>query len=285
MTRLRALVDGVRAMDPVLLIARWSLLVLLVNSNEDPIVFVGLAIVAAVALPRPSIVLSPWFWAAAFVVIGLRQLATWHTVDDHIVVTTYWCAALALGLTARDARATLAASARLLLGVVFALAAAWKLGSGQFIDGTFFRFTLLFDDRFETVARWIGGSTPQDHRANVDAVNALLALDGRGPAAALVEGPRNILLAGVFTAWGVAIESAIAVSFLLPLRRRYEWLRHACLLAFAGTTYLIVPVGGFGTLLMLLGASQSSSERMRMTYLVAGLGLLVWAGVWPLIFL
>ena len=36
---------------------------------------------------------------------------------------------------------------------------------------------------------------------------------------------------------------------------------------------------------MLLGAAQASSERMRMTYLVAGLGLLVWAGVWPLIFL
>ena len=279
------MVEAVRTMDPVLLIARWSLLVLLVNANEDPIVFVGLAIVAVVALPRPSIVLSPWFWGAAFVVVGLRQLATWHTVDDHIIVTTYWCAALALGLTARDARGTLAASARLLVGAVFGLAAAWKLGSGQFVDGTFFRYTLLFDDRFETVARWIGGTTPEDNRANLEAVRGLLAVDGGGPAAALAEGPRNTLVAGVFTAWGVAIECAIAVSFLLPLRRRYEWLRHACLLAFAGTTYLIVPVGGFGTLLMLLGASQASSERMRMTYLVAGLGLLVWAGVWPLVFL
>jgi hypothetical protein len=217
--------------------------------------------------------------------IGLRQLATWHTVDDHIIVTTYWCGALAAGLGARSARSTIAASARLLVGGVFALAVAWKLGSGEFLDGRFFRYSLLFDERFDTVARWVGGTTSAEHAGNIDAVGDLVALDEVGPAAALAEGPRNVPLARLFTAWGVLIEGAVAVAFLLPLRRRLEWVRHATLLAFAGTTYLVVPIGGFGLLLMLLGSAQASWERLRMAYVWCGLALLVWAGVWPTIFL
>ncbi len=139
--------------------------------------FVGLAIVAVVALPRASILLSPWFWGAAFVVIGLRQLATWHTIDDHIIVTTYWCAALALGLTARVPAARSPPPPDCSWAPCSPSRPPGSWGPASSSMGRFFRYTLLFDDRFETVARWIGGSTPEDHRANVDAVNGLLAVD------------------------------------------------------------------------------------------------------------
>jgi hypothetical protein len=271
-------------MDPLLLLARWSLLALLVNSNDDAVVLVGVAIAAVVALPRRGLLLSPWFWAAAFALIGARQLATWHSIDDHIIVTTYWCLALALGLGARAVLPTLAASARLIVGLVFALAAAWKLGSGEFIDGTFFRYSLLFDDRFEAIARHVGGTSSSELRANIDALNALAAQPSAGSTTPLVEGARNVEVAWWFTAWGVAIESAVALAFLAPLRARHRWLRPATLLTFAGTTYAIVPVGGFGTLLMLLGAAQTTSERLRMTYLAAGVALLAWSAVWPILF-
>ena len=261
------------------------MLVLLVNSHEDLVVFVSVAVAALIALPRPRLITSPWFWAVAFVAIGLRQLATWHTIDDHIIATTYWCGALALGLAAREVRPTLAASARLLVGCVFALAAAWKLGSGEFIDGTFFRYSLLFDDRFETVAKWVGGTTAHQRQANLTALSHLFSLDHPGSVSALDEGPRNGVVAAVFTGWGAALECAVALAFLLPLRRRVEWLRHASLFAFAGTTYLIVPVGGFGSLLMLLGAAQASTTRLRMAYLGMGVALVLWAAIWPLLFL
>ena len=267
MTALRRAVDVVRDMDPLLLVLRWSLLTLLVNANDDPLVFVVVAIATVIALPRPSILHSPWFWAAAFVLVGGRQLATWHTIDDHIIVTTYWCLALALALTAREVLPTVAASARLLVGLVFALAAAWKLGGGEFIDGTFFRYSLLFDDRFEAVARWAGGTSRGDLQANVAALHGLTTLPAAGPSAALVEGPRNLAVATAFTAWGALIETVVAIAFLAPLRTRHEWIRPAALFAFAGTTYAIVPVGGFGTLLMLLGAAQTKSQPLRMAYL------------------
>lgn len=275
------------AMDPLLLVLRASLVVVLVNANDDPVLLLPLAVVCVVVLPRPAVLRSPWLWAALFVAVGARQLGTWHTLDDHVVATTYWCGAVALGLGARDPGATLALSARLLVGTLFAFAAGWKLFSGQFLDGTFFRYTLLFDERFEVVARVVGGMTDGMRAANVAAVTDLLA-GGSGPAAGpvvLQEGPAVPELALVFTWWGVAVEAAVAAAFLLPLRGRWRAARHGSLVAFVATTYAVVPVGGFGAFLLVLGAAQATTERARVAY-VAGIGVLIaWAALWPFVFL
>jgi hypothetical protein len=273
-----------REMDPLLLLVRASLIALLVNSNDDAVVMIPMALICLVALPRAKVVLSPWFWAGLFVAVGARQLATWSTVDDHIIVTTYWCGALALGLGARNPRATLGASARLLIGTLFAFAAGWKLSSGEFADGTFWRHAFLFDDRFAVIAHHVGGTADAIRRADHAAVDSLLQGSGTG-SVLLREGPRNVALANAFTWWGLVIETAIAATFLLPLRERWGWLRHACLFAFACTTYVIVPVGGFGTLLLVLGAAQASTERLRLAYYLGGIVLLVWSGLWPQLFL
>lgn len=273
-----------RDMDPLLLLLRASLIALLVNSNDDIIVMLPMALVCFVALPRPGLLRSSLFWAGLFVAVGLRQMATWSTIDDHIIATTYWCGALALGLGARDPRATLAASARFLVGALFAFAAGWKLRSGQFADGTFWRYSFLFDDRFAVVARHLGGTSDAARSANHAAVDALI--DGPGTGSVFLrEGPHNATLANLFTWWGLVIETAIAAAFLLPLRRRWGWIRHACLLIFTITTYVIVPVGGFGTLLLVLGAAQADTVRLRLAYYLGVAVLLVWSGLWPQVFL
>lgn len=278
------LLRRLRTMDPLLVVLRASLVVLLVNSNDDPLVMAGVAVLCLVALPRPAVLRSPWPWAVAFVAVGARQLATWHSLDDHIVVTTYWCGAIAAGLGARDARATLALSARGLVGLVFAFAAGWKVLSGQFLDGTFFRYSLLFDDRFEVVGRTLAGTTDRIRDADAAAVARLLAGPGGGEVV-LQEGPGGPALAMAFTWWGVLIEVAVALAFLLPLRGRWRGLRHGTLFAFVGTTYVVLPVGAFGALLLVLGAAQAESERLRTAY-VAGIGaMVVWAAAWPLLFL
>ena len=277
-------IGRLRAMDPLLLLLRASLVVLLVNSNDDPAVMAVVAVVCVAALPRPGVLSSPWLWAALFLGIGARQFATWHTIDDHIVVTTYWCAAIAVGLGARDPRVTLAVSARLLVGTLFAFAVGWKLMSGQFTDGTFFRYTLLFDDRFEVVSRVIGKTTDAARAADVAAVSQLLSGSGTGQVA-LQEGSGAVALAQVFTGWALVSEAVIAFSFLLLWHERWAWLRHGSLVAFAATTYLVVPVGGFGALLLLLGAAQATTDRLRLAYVVGIGGLIAWAATWPLLFL
>lgn len=283
---LRTARQWLRDAPPTVLLLRASLLTVLVNSNEDPPAFIAVAVICVIALPRAHLLERSWFWAALFFGLGARQALTWHLVDDHIIVTTYWCGALALALGARDTRATAAASARLLVGSIFALAAAWKLGSGQFIDGSFFRYTLLFDDRFATVAQALGGTTAPDLQSNIARVTDLLSGAGPGDqSVVLAEGPRNAAVARLFTLWGVFIEAAVAATFLLPLPRRHQWLRHAALVGFAATTYLVVPVGGFGVLLLVLGSAQATSTRGRLAYLLGALVLTAWTAVWPLLFL
>lgn len=273
-----------RDSDPLLLVLRSSLVALLVNSNDDPVVMGAVGVTCLVALPRPRLLTAPWLWGALCLAIGARQLLGWHQVDDHIIVTTYWCGAIALGLSSARPRENLAAAARLLIGSVFAFAVAWKIGSGEFADGSFFRHTLLFDERFETVARVVGGTSADVHRANLVAAEQALGRNDPTPIF-LGEGPRNMLVATIFTWWGIVIEAAVALSFLLPVRRRWEWVRTAALLAFATTTYLIVPVGGFGTLLLVLCAAQVGDDRTRIALMWGGAGLLLWAGIWPTVFL
>ena len=38
-------------------------------------------------------------------------------------------------------------------------------------------------------------------------------------------------------------------------------------------------------MLLLLGSVQAASDRLRIGYLWAGLALLIWAAIWPLLFL
>jgi hypothetical protein len=277
----RALVEA----EPLLLLARSSLLLVMVNSNDDAPAFLALAATCVVAIARRRILLSPWLWAAAFAGLGIRHLSDWHGLDDHIVASAYWCGAMALALSARLPLPTLAAAARLLIGSLFAFAAAWKLGSGEFMDGRFFRYSLVFDDRFRTVAEVVGGTTDVMDAANHQALQGLVDADEPGQAITLREGTRNVPVAWVFTIWGALVEAAVAVTFLVPLRRRWGWLRHAALIAFAATAYVIVPIGGFGALLLVLAAATVETERARATYLAASLVLAAWAGIWPVIFL
>ncbi|MDP1804949.1 MAG: hypothetical protein Q8K72_07280, partial [Acidimicrobiales bacterium] len=262
-----------------------SLLAVLVNANDDVLLLLAIAGASVVALPRPSMLRSPWLWAALFAAVGTRQLLGWHQMDDHVVVTTYWSGAIALALSATDPRRTLAAASRLLVGTVFLFAAGWKLRSGEFADGTFFRYTLLFDSRFETVARGLGGTTDALLTDGAASLQRLATAPEVGTDALIQEGARNPALARVFTTWGIAIESLVAVAFLMPLPRRWEWCRHGSLLAFAVTTYLVVPVGGFGTLLLVLGSAQASSDRLRVAYLWGGVALLLWSWIWLPVFL
>ena len=248
-TRLRALVDAVRAMDPCP--AHRAVVAARAAREQQR----GPDRVRRLGGRRPSS-RSParrsccrrGSGAAAFVVIGLRQLATWHTVDDHIIVTTYWCAALALGLTARrcprHAR-RLRPTARRAPCSPSRPPGSWGPASSSTGRSSGTRSCSTTGSR-----PWPGGSAGAHRRttdANVDAVNGLLAARrartrrrARGGSA---QQPR---WQACSRAGGWRSSAPSPSSFLLPLRRRYEWLRHASLFAFAGTTYLIVPVGASG---------------------------------------
>ena len=158
---------------------------------------------------------------------------------------------------------------KLLIGMVFGFALLWKLAlSPDFLDGTFFRVTLLTDPRFADLSRLAGGlsaETLASHREflqqHADAGIRLLA-PMRDP-------PGLRLLAQGLTAWTLAIEGLLAAAFLWPGRRGPARLRDAALLVFCATTFAVATVAGFGWLLLAMGIAQCPAEggRTRALYL------------------
>jgi hypothetical protein len=137
----------------------------------------------------------------------------------------------------------LARSARLLVGLLFLLAAVHKAAlSPDFVDGRFFRRALLVDARFESLTHLLGvdAETLAANRALVEADPHLAT-----PAGAVVETPALRAAARVLTWAALAMEGAVALSFLAPLRGAWVRLRDVALLVFCATNYPVAPVESF----------------------------------------
>ncbi len=261
-----------------------TLVLVALNANEDPALFAAAVVGMAVGIVRADWSRTPWWWLTTAALLGIRQVLDWEGVDNHVVVTTYWCLALGLGLLANDPVRTIARTSRLLIGLVFAAAVYWKLRSPDFVSGEFFRFTLLFDDRFDHVARWIVGLDQVDIDANRSAWNALAGGDP-DTVVALEGGPRLGLVAVSMTWFALVVESAIAIAHLAPLRGRWPLARPISLLGFCLGTYLVVPVGGFGCLLATMAlADDQLPAPWRRAYLWLFAGLVVYGPVWWALF-
>ncbi len=72
------------------------------------------------------------------------------------------------------------------------------------------------------------------------------------------------------TALTALIESALAVAFLWPGRGALAALRDPLLLVFCAGTYALVPVPGFGWLLLAIGIAQCPAERRVLRGLYVG---------------
>ena len=143
--------------------------------------------------------------------------------------------------------------------------------SPDFLDGRFFRVTLLTDPRFGDAALLIGGLSSEQLAANRKALQTL-------PAGAelleppSVEEPARLRLLATAATWGiVALESAVALALLLPASTVRSAVRHLVLLLFCGTTYLFAPVAGFGWLLLAMGVGQLDETQvgLRRAYVAA----------------
>ena len=243
---------------------------------------------AALVLISPRALRTPAIWAALAALVAVRIADDWPLADNHIYLIVYWALAIALSLRAGDIARGLATTSRWLLGLAFAFAVIWKLLlSPDFIDGRFFRVTLLTDPRFAEAAMLIGGLSGDELEANRRALAPMP--EGAALVEPLVvkETPRLRLLAVVST-WGIVLlESCVAVVMLVPARQPFIIsLRHVLLLMFCLTTYAFAPVAGFGWLLLVMGAAQTRDTDVwvRRSYVVAFLLVLFysevpWAGL------
>jgi hypothetical protein len=173
---------------------------------------------------------------------------------------------------AADVRPPLALSARLLVGLAFLFAVLWKaVLSPDYLDGRFFRVTLMMDDRFAGAVMLMTGLSAEQLKQNLDYLQPLPDGAELLHPPLLVEPPAFRRLAGAATYGMLALEAVIALLFLLSWRNRFEPARHVLLLTFCLVTYAFAPVAGFGWLLLVLGLAQCLPEQrlLRFAYILS----------------
>jgi hypothetical protein len=238
--------------------------------------------VAALTLVSPHVLRTPATWMTLSLLIAIRIADDWPLADNHIYLLAYWCLAIALALRAVDVSSVLATNGRLLVGLAFALAVLWKgVLSPDYLDGRFFRVTLLTDPRFTDVATLIGGLSAAELDRNRTALDSLP--EGAELLTPLeIAEPWRLRAFASATTWGVLLfEACVALVFLAGVGRQPGWVRHGLLLAFCLTTYAFAPVAGFGWLLLVLGLAQCDDRwnGLRRAYVAAFLLVLLYAEV------
>ena len=200
---------------------------------------------------------APITWMLIALLIATRIVVVWPLSDNHIYLLAYWCLAIGLALTSATPAATLSTGSRLLLGGAFAMAILWKaVLSPDYVDGRFFRVTLLTDERFADASLVFGGLSREQMKQNREFLKPLPEGAALLTPPSFVEPPRLRAFAIVATWGGLILEGLIAVACLIPPRARLDLARHALLLTFCFTTYALAPVAGFGWLLATMGLAQ-----------------------------
>jgi hypothetical protein len=241
---------------------------------------------ACLSLLSRAVRRAPVTWILVALFVAARIVAVWPLSDNHIYLLAYWCLAIGLALSSANPAVTLSVSSRWLLGGAFALAVLWKAAlSPDYVDGRFFRVTLLTDERFADASLVFGGLSRQQmiqNRAFLEPLPEGAELLTPPP---FVEPPRLRAFAAVATWGGLILEGLIALTCLVP-GGRLGVARHGLLLAFCVTTYALAPVAGFGWLIATMGLAQCRphQQTLRGAYLAVFILILLysefpWTGV------
>jgi hypothetical protein len=267
--RARGLLEEVSAWSRAELAARLTFLTLLFSPVGDWYVRPAVLVLSAAALLSASLWRSPGLWTALSLLTALRVVADWPMADNHAYLLVYWCLAMAVALGTGQEGA-IARNARLLIGLVFALAAWQKWSSPDYPNDVFFLTTYLLDERFEDFTVLLTSLTYEQ----IDAARAYLEGDYRAvsaPPALPFELPASLLLlARLSTVWNLAEQTLVAAAFLAPPRSWLGRVRDPVLLVFCFTTYAVAPVPSFGWLLIAMGVAQCrDAPAVRAGYLAA----------------
>jgi hypothetical protein len=227
---------------------------------------------AVLVLVFPRALRHPLVWGAAALSIAIRILEDWPLADNHIYLLCYWALGIALAVRAADPPRALASTSRWLVGLAFAFAVLWKAFlSPDFLDGRFFRVTLLTDPRFGAAVQLIGGLSADQLDANRKAL-AVLPGGAELLEPPVVEEPAALRALATASTWGIlGLEAAVALLMFLPAAPAVSFLRPATLLVFCGVTYAFAPVAGFGWLLLAMGLAQIEARHVWLAraYVVA----------------
>lgn len=227
-----------------------ALISLLMSTHWSPMAVPSLALLG-VCLLRPTIATrSVTWWLMALAWFGALVLAP-ERMEDHVPLFMVWLVALAVCLRRPDEEFVAAAAfqARMLIGVTFAAAVAWKLWFGTYLNGVTLWMYMVADDRFQPLATGVGLSE-EAIEATRQGISRLLT--GSGAAVPLEASDLTVSAIVVVSVLTLVLEAVIALSHLAPDSSRLAHLRLPSIVVFGVVTYGTVPVVPFAALLALL---------------------------------
>ena len=217
------------------------------------------------------------FWLILTLLPAAAFATHWHFVDNHKVLLVYWLGVMTLGHTVSEPgerRRFFETNARYLIGLCMLLAWFWKIISPDFLNTAFFQFSLLTDGRFQSLAAGMSSLTTEMLTFNRDYSTVLTQAHlSRDPSGHfdLHSAPQIASMAAFITYWTVVVEGLVALFFFCPERPKILFARNLMLLVFVISTYALVPVVGFGWLLIIMGIAQCKQSHggWRAVYVAA----------------
>jgi hypothetical protein len=226
---------------------------------------------------------APAAWLALAALIALRLAVDWPLPDNHVYLLAYWCLGIGIGLSLTEPSRAIAQTGRQLLGLAFVFAVLWKaVLSPDYRDGRFFAVTMLTDERFVDSVQLLAGLSEAQLAESREYLRPLPEGAELVDPPRLHATPRFQKLVQVATWGGLALEVAVAILWLAPIRARALLLaRHGALLLFCLATYAVAPVAGFGWLLLVMGLASSAVEQrtLRAAYVATYCVVLLYAEI------
>jgi hypothetical protein len=264
------------------LVLRLTLLEVLMRPLGFWAIRASLLLVALLGLLIPKVLRAPLTWLLLSALIAWELIDAWPLPDNHIYLLCYWCLGISIALLLPTTQKILAINSRYLLGLTFLFAVLWKAFlSPDYLDGRFFRVTLLQDERFAHTAMLFGGLKESQLFENRQYLFPLPEGAELLNPPVLVEPPALKRLAYLFTWSALIMEAWIALVLLVPLPDHLKNLRHIFLLSFCILTYAFAPVAGFGWLVLVMGLAQCAPQQkfFRRMYFVIYLLVLLFSEV------
>ena len=254
--------------DAVEIAAQFTLLTLLFAQVGNAFTRPFILLIAAISILLPYGYRQPHIWLALCFFTSFRVFYEWPMADNHAYLLAQWCMTLSIACFSQSTGRILANNARILIGLIFLLASIQKISAPDYLDGTFFRYLFLADNRFEDFVVLFGNISYQE----IDNARGLLE-NARFSALTVSESIVPIstefnLLVNFSTWWNLLDQIAVACCFLAPANSFLYKKRDFSLLIFCITTYAVAPVPGFGWLLVSMGLAQcGNNTRVRVAYI------------------
>ncbi|MEM8612084.1 MAG: hypothetical protein AAGF93_08715 [Cyanobacteria bacterium P01_H01_bin.105] len=233
-------------------------------------------LLAVAMLLKPRLIRQRWIWLAMSLCLIVHNLWHWSNLVNHEYLYTYWVLVCTIAVWSSTPRQVLSWNARWIIGLCFFFATFWKFLGGEYLDGSFLHLTFLLDHRLAMGAVLFGGldlATLAENRQLFETMQTAAAVLEPQQ---LVTTPRMAAASLVLSYWTILIEGLVAASFLLTVPRWLYQKRDWFLMVFVITTYAVIPVLGFGALLMVMGLIQTKNGFIARIYL----GLLILMPIW-----